>query len=78
MCFGPDGRLTKNAAVVAAYLQRQCNGSGRDALPRALGTGAVDPLAAAYQAGRRSVFDMLARMLHVDIHDRVKLEEEDL
>jgi hypothetical protein len=77
MCLGTDGKtLTKDARLVLALLERFCNGTGREPLPRAQGTGALDPLAIAQMAGRRQVFDLLTRMLSVKLEDRHNLGEE--
>lgn len=76
MCYGPDGGLTKNARLIAAYLRRECNGDGRDGPPHAVGTGHVDPIELGVQIGRRQVFDLLARMLHLSLEDRHNLRED--
>lgn len=76
MCYGPDGKLTKNARLIAAYLRKECNGDGRDPPPRVPGTGAIDPMAMAVETGRRQVFDQLARMLHLSLEDRHNLKED--
>lgn len=76
MCYGPDGGLTKNARLIAAYLKRECNGDGREGPPLVAGTGAIDPVAMGVQIGRRQVFDLLARMLSLKLEDRHNLKED--
>jgi len=67
MCYGPDGGLTKNARCIASYLRRECNGDGREGPPLVRETGAIDPVAMGVQIGRRQVFDILAKMLSLDL-----------
>lgn len=76
MCYGPDGGLTKNARLIAAYLRKECNGDGRDGPPLARETGAIDPVAMGVQIGRRQVFDILARMLSLDLGTIHNLKED--
>jgi hypothetical protein len=76
ICLGKDGKLTKEARVIGTYLMRYCNGDGAmSSALRAPGTGAVDPLAMAQVVGRREVFDLLVRMLHVTLEERHNLKE---
>lgn len=76
MCFGPDGNLTKNARMLGAYLSKECNGDGRDGPPLVRETGAIDPVALGVQIGRRQIFDLLARMLHLTLEDRHNLKDD--
>jgi len=80
MCFGPDGGLTKNARLMAAYLRRFClayeHDRGSPTFIVSPHTGAIDPLAMARAAGRREVFDHLARMLSLTLEDRHNLKDE--
>ncbi len=76
MCIGPDGKLTKNAQLILAYLRRECNGDGRYGPPVSPVTGTIDPLAMARVAGRREIFDLLARVLSVTLEERHNLEED--
>lgn len=76
MCIGADGKLTKNALIILSYLRFECNGDGRYGPPVAAATGAIDPLAMARAAGRREIFDIIVRMLSVDLRERYNLEFE--
>lgn len=80
MCFDSNGNLTKNARFIAAHLQRFCaavvSDDGASVFPRVPQTGAIDPLAMARAAGRREVFDHLARMLSVNLKDRHNLQDD--
>lgn len=75
MCHGPDGKLSKNARLIAAYLSRECNGKGQFA-PPTTNTGGYDPIAIGIAMGRRQVFDLLARMLNIDLKERSELSED--
>jgi len=77
MCLGPDGKLNADARKVAAYLRDYCNGDGMLSAPRAPGTGAIDPLAMAQAVGRREVFDLLVKLLHVTLAERHNLNKDD-
>lgn len=76
MCHGGDGKLTKDARLMTAYLNRFCNGSGQLGPPRVPATGAIDPHAMAQAVGRREVFDLLARLLSVTLEDRHNSKED--
>lgn len=76
MCYGPDGGLTRNARLISAYLRAECNGDGRDGPPLVRETGAIDPVALGVQIGRRQIFDLLARMLHLKLEDRHNLKDD--
>jgi hypothetical protein len=76
MCYGPDGGLTKNARLIAAYLRKECNGDGREGPPLVRETGQIDPVAMGVQLGRRQVFDILARMLNLDLETIHNLKED--
>lgn len=76
MCYDGRGKLSKDAQFMAAYLSRFCNGDGRATAPVSPQTGMIDPLAMARLAGRREVFDLLARVLNMKIEDRHNLEED--
>jgi len=75
MCFGPDGRLTKNARLIVAYLQRECNGAGQYPPPKGV-DNVIDPVALGIQIGKRQVFDTLAKMLALDLSERLNLRDE--
>lgn len=76
MCYGPAGGLTKNARLIAAYLRKECNGDGREGPPLVRETGQIDPVAMGVQLGRRQVFDILARMLNLDLETIHNLKED--
>jgi hypothetical protein len=76
MCYGPNGGLTKNARLIAAYLRKECNGDGREGPPLVRETGQIDPVAMGVQLGRRQVFDILARMLNLDLETIHNLKED--
>lgn len=76
MCYGPDGGLTKNARLIAAYLRKECNGDGRDGPPLVRETGQIDPIATGVQIGRRQIFDIMARMLSLDLGTIHNLKED--
>lgn len=75
MCLGSDGKLHANAKTVFVYLRKECNGDGRYDLSVNKITGQTDPLAMARAAGRRDIFDLLARMLAVTLEDRHNFED---
>lgn len=83
MALGPDGKLHPNAKLVMAWLRRQCNGAGVTLGPDAGvegpriydKNGALDPIAMAWWAGRRSVFDLLAKELSLPLEDRHNLKD---
>lgn len=75
ICYGPDGGLSKNARLIAAYLSRECNGKGQFSPPMT-NAGGYDPIAIGIAIGRRQVFDLLARMLNIDLKERSELSED--
>lgn len=75
MCYGPDGALTKNARLIVAYLQRECNGAGQCPPPKRA-DNAIDPVTLGIQLGKRQVFDMLAKMLALNLSERLNLRDE--
>ena len=76
MCFGADGKMNRDARVLLAYLNKFCNGDGQmNSAVRVPSTGAVDALAMAQVIGRREVFDLLMRMLHVTLEERHNLKD---
>jgi hypothetical protein len=76
ICSSGDSKLSKDARLIASYLRSFCNGDGRFGIPISQQTGTIDPLAMARAAGRREVFDLLARMMSITIEDRHNLGEE--
>lgn len=75
MCLGADGKLTKNAMLVLAYLRRFCNGDGtRGGFPLRA-DGAVDALGMARIAGRREVYDDIVKLLAVPLEVQRNIEE---
>lgn len=75
MCIGPDGKLTRDARIIVAYLNRQCNGDGTNSFPVSQVTGQIDHVAMARMAGRREVYDMLVRAMSLKLTERHNPEE---
>jgi hypothetical protein len=76
MCLGKDKKLNGDARILLTYLNKFCNGDGiTNSAVRVPSTGAVDPLAMAQAVGRREVFDLLMRILHVTLEERHNLKD---
>lgn len=77
MCLDGEGKLTRDARLIAADLRKFCRADGRTSLCYSPVTGELDPVATAAAVARREVYDRLRRMINFDDYTDVNLTERD-
>lgn len=76
ICLTGDGKLSREARLVAAYLKRFCKARG-PGVAYSPTTGQVDPVATVAMAARREVYDALVTLLNLDDYTDVNLRENE-